>query len=182
MKTILGKPTSLGFLFLAVCSVYACAQDASSVAKTHSGEVVFASPEQGSWRKVFYLKNGVSQQLFSGDSAYFDESEDADFSWGKKYLKINKIIRGFLQGGGTDEEYERAYCVFIEMSSGCVVRQETGSFCGGEWASNGDAWIWGGEEIIIDERDPHKPLSDSDIERLSDIGGRENISRCISPK
>lgn len=162
--------------------VAACAQETSTSLKSQGSEIIFADPEQGSWTKLYFSNNYLHQQLFSEKNTYYDESTDSDFSENKKYLKINKIARGTIHSDAGEEEYERAYCAFVEMSSGCIVRQETGSFCGGAWAEKENTWIWAGEELIIDERDPHKALSESDVEILSEIGGAENVSRCIKPK
>lgn len=169
-------------LLTAASYVIACAQETSINLKPQGSEIIFADPEQGAWTKVYFSNNHLHQQLFQEENTYFDESTDSDFSENKKYLKINKITRGTIDSDTGEEEYDRAYCAFIEMGSGCIVRQETGSFCGGAWAETGNSWVWAGEEIIIDERDPHKALSESDVEILSEIGGAANVSRCIKPK
>ena len=169
-------------LLTAMSHVAACAQEASTNLKSQGSEIIFADPEYGSWTKLYFSNDYLHQQLFPEKNTYFDESTDSDFSEDKKYLKINKITHGTIHSDAGEEEYERAYCAFIEMSSGCIVRQETGSFCGGVWAETGNTWIWAGEEVIIDERDPYKKLSGSDVEILSEIGGAENVSRCIKPK
>jgi hypothetical protein len=166
------------FLLVAMCFALACGQGTAGQLRSQGGEITFDDPGQGLWRKIFYSNGNVSQQLFPEDNSRFDEGDVSDFSQDKKYLKINKIIRGVVQGEDFEEEYERAYCAFVVMASGCIVRQETGSFCGGKWGDEGDAWVWGEEEISIDERDQRKALSDTDIERLSEIGGKENVSRC----
>lgn len=182
MKLITNKFALTISLLIAISHIAACAQGTSTSLKFQEGEIIFADPEQGSWTKIYFLKNGISQQLFTEKNTYFDESTDSDFSKNKEYLKINKIIRGSIHSDTGEEEYERAYCVFVEIVSGCIARQETGSFCGGTWAEKGNTWIWAGEEVIIDERDPHKALSETDVEILSEIGGAENISRCTKPK
>lgn len=145
--------------------------------KAHGAEIVFADPEQGSWRSVYYSKDDSSHELFPDQRAYFDESLPSDLSENDRYLTIHKITRGSIGGEALDEGYERAYCAFVEMASGCVVRQETGSFCGGEWGDN-DLWLWAGEEIIIDQRDLSKPLDNSNVEALVEINGEANLPLC----
>lgn len=144
--------------------------------KTHDGEVAFADPENGFWRSVYYLKNDRRHKLFPKQRAYFDESLPSDFSKSDRYLKIQKIIRGSIEVGTWEEDYERAYCAFVEMAGGCVVRQETGSFCGGQWADNDDVWLWAGEKIVIDQRDPSNPSKNSDA--LVEINGGANLHLC----
>ena len=178
MRLIISKCALVISLLTAMSHVTACAQEISTNLKSQGGEIIFADPEQGSWNKLYFSNNHLHQQLFPEENTYFDKSTDSDFSESKKYLKINKIIHGAIESEVGEEEYERAYCAFIEMSSGCIVKQETGSFCGGTWAEPENTWIWAGEELAIDERDPHKALSESDVEILSEIGGAENVSRC----
>lgn len=146
--------------------------------KAHGAEIVFADPEQGSWRSVYYSKDDSSHELFPNQHAFFDESLPSDLSENDRYLTIHKIIRGSIEGEAMEEDYERAYCAFVEMASGCVVRQETGSFCGGQWADNDDLWLWAGEEIIIDQRDPNKPLNNSNMEALLEFNGEANLPLC----
>ncbi len=156
----------------------AWAEPQSIQLKAHGAEVVFADPEQGSWRSVYYSKDDSSHELFPDQHAYFDESIPSDLSENDKYLKIHRIIRGSIEGEALEEDYERAYCAFVEMATGCVVRQETGSFCGGQWADKGDLWLWAGEEITIDQRDPYKPLNNSNVEVLLEINGEANLPLC----
>ncbi|MBU0539012.1 MAG: hypothetical protein KKG73_11335 [Gammaproteobacteria bacterium] len=178
MKIMIKKIILIASLLAATSNIGACAQDSPTSLKSQSGEITFSTHEQSYWTKVFFSKNGISEQLFPDEKSYFDEVTDSDFSNGKIYLKINKIVRGTVYDDTGEEEYDRAYCVFIEMVSGCIVRQETGSFCGGAWGDEGNAWIWAGEEVIIDERDPRKALNESDLESLSEIGGADNVNRC----
>lgn len=177
MKFIIEKVALITSLLVAISHMAACAQGNPTSLKSQTGEITFSTQEKGYWTKVFFSKHGISEQLFREEKSYFDEFTDSDLSNDKIYLKINKIVHGTVYGDG-EEEYERAYCVFIEMVSGCVVRQETGSFCGGAWSDEGNAWVWAGEEVIIDERDPRKTLSESDVESLSEIGGADNVNRC----
>lgn len=181
MRFITSKFALVISLLIAMSHVAACAQETSTSLKSQGSEIIFAAPEQGSWTKVYFSNSYIHQQLFSEKNTYFDESTDSDFSENKKYLKINKITRGTIHSEGGEEEYERAYCAFVEMSSGCVVRQETGSFCGGVWADTENTWIWAGEEVIIDERNSHRLISEADVEVFLEIGGPENVSRCTKP-
>ncbi|MGA6097717.1 hypothetical protein ACPESN_07550 [Stutzerimonas marianensis] len=157
--------------------------EAQSDLKAHGGQVIFADPEKGFWRSVYYSKNGSHHKLFPNEQAYFDASLPSEFSKDSKYLKIEKTIRGSIEDGDMEEDYDRAYCAFVEMASGCIVRQETGSFCGGQWAVNNDAWLWAGEEVAIDQRYQNTPLNNSDMEALAAINGDANFHLCapLSP-
>jgi len=95
-----------------------------------------------------------------------------------RYLKIEKTIRGGIEGSALEEDYDRAYCAFVEMASGCIVRQETGSFCGGQWALSNDAWLWAGEGVSIDQRDQNTASKNSDMEALAEINGDANLHLC----
>ena len=182
MELIANKRALVISLLMVMSHMAACAQETSTNLKSQGGEIIFADPEQGSWTKLYFSNNHVRQRFFPEKNTYFDEGVGSDFSDSKKYLKVNRIVRGVVEGEAGEEEYERAYCAFIEMSSGCIVRQETGSFCGGAWAETENTWVWAGEEIIIDERDSQKELNESEVEMLSEIGGAENVSRCTKPK
>lgn len=175
------KIINIGFRILlsifAFCGVI-YAQDKSVVFWTHSGEIKLSVPGEEGWKEIYYSSAGVSRRLFSEEGAYFDADTELDFSSGKEYLKVNKILRGVVGVEDVQYNYERYYCIFIEMSSGCVVRQETGSFCGGVWDETENSWLWSGEKITIDERNPDEPFSNDDIDYFSEIGGFENVSRC----
>lgn len=146
--------------------------------KAHGGKVFFADPEQGNWRSVYYSKGNSHHELFPKQRAYFDESLPSDFSKSSRYLKIHKIIRVSIEGDAMGNDCERAYCAFVEMASGCIVRQETGSFCGGQWADTDDQWLWAGEEIVVDQRDPNNMSNSSIVEELVEINGDVNLPLC----
>lgn len=172
MKTLLA-------LFISFTAAHTTAwAEAQSVLKAHGGQVIFADPEKGFWRSVYFLKNGNHYKLFPKEQAYFDASLPSDFSEDSRYLKIEKTIRGSIEGGALEEDYDRAYCAFVEMASGCIVRQETGSFCGGQWAVKNDAWLWAGEEITIDQRNQNTASKNSDVEALAEINGDANLHLC----
>lgn len=181
LRFMVRKIISTVLLLVALIHISACAQESSLSLKSQAGEVRFSTQEQGYWTRLFFVKNGVPVQLFAAESSYFDGVSESDYSINKAYLKINRLVRGTVYGNG-EEEYERAYCVFVEMLSGCVLRQETGSFCGGAWGGEETTWIWVGEEINIDERVAGNALSESDLVSFAEVGGVDNAERCASVK
>ncbi|WP_141566887.1 hypothetical protein [Stutzerimonas stutzeri] len=166
------------FIFSTAAHTAAWAETQSAL-KAHGGQVIFTDPEKGFWRSVYFLKNGNHYKLFPKEQAYFDASLPSDFSEDSRYLKIEKTIRGSIEGSALEEDYDRAYCAFVEMASGCIVRQETGSFCGGQWGEdNNDVWLWAGEEITIDQRNQNTASKNSGMEALAEINGDANWHLC----
>ncbi|CAE6881788.1 hypothetical protein ACI2KX_22050 [Ectopseudomonas khazarica] len=165
-------PTALG------CRAMPASTDTLELAGEY-GSIIYSSPQNGVWEEISYINQTTEKKLFSGQSAYFEPSQESDFSHSEIYLKINKISYGTTQvGSDQQEDYERFYCAFIDMRTGCIARQETGSFCGGTWSSRNDHWLWTGEEVVIDPRLDSSFSLDNLAEYFVEIGGSENASAC----
>lgn len=117
-----------------------------------NNQISFESPNKGEWKKVFFSSKNHKIQLFNGKNFYFEKGSGKDLSKDGEYLLINKIERGIVSENSHNEEYEKYYCSFVDMQTGCVVLEETGYFCGGNWSDRNGYWSLDGESIPIDIR------------------------------
>ncbi|MDR3564492.1 MAG: hypothetical protein P4N59_24095 [Negativicutes bacterium] len=133
---------------------------------------------------LFILNDREVFSLFSTgsvESVVFEESDKSDFSSGGKYLKLNKIVRGSVSTAeGKSERAERYYCSFVEMRSGCIVKEGTGEFCGGHWGEDDGEWMAEGELTTIDVRKSGSRAALEIDTYFKNFSNRENYQRCLS--
>ena len=151
---------------------------------SHESQVIYKNRIGNAWGSLFFLpKGGKEFSLYANAnliSLLFEESNSEDFSRDKNYLMVHKIEHATLSSGdGQDESVERYYCSFIDMRSGCIVRENTGEFCGGAWGEMDGEWISGGNSNHIDER---QNLSRSQNDRrnyFDTFADDDNFRRCL---
>lgn len=85
--------------------------------------ILYEQPHKKEWRKLVFSTPANSFELFHGKKYYFNKSSESDFSKNSEYLLINKIVRGHVTDNSKSEEYEKYYCSFVDMHTGCIVRK-----------------------------------------------------------
>ncbi|WP_157638503.1 hypothetical protein [Burkholderia ubonensis] len=60
-----------------------------------------------------------------------------------KYAVIDILRAGILDPGpsGKPEVQSRQYCPVLETKTGCIVSNQSGALCGGQWGKQGDLWV-----------------------------------------
>lgn len=170
--------TNLAAFTFVIGAAYSAPTQQKVILKTEDAELSLEKPSRGEFSEVFHTNKMKKQKLFtSGNSLYSIDTETA-LSPQNKYAQLNKITLGSTSQSTDEEEYERADCAFIEMSTGCIVRIETGSFCGGEWSEKDDLWKFSGYESNIDIRNESSLSISEKSNLLLEWDGEDNLSRC----
>lgn len=147
---------------------------------SNNNQISFESPHKGEWKRVFFSSKNHRIQLFKGKDFYFEKSSVDDLSKNGEYLLINKIERGVVSDGASNEEHEKYYCSFVDMRSGCVVLEETGYFCGGNWSNRIGYWDLDGESISIDIRLNKDSTAKEIRDFFRSMSDDANYQTCIS--
>ncbi|WXL25717.1 hypothetical protein WG219_20870 [Ectopseudomonas mendocina] len=164
--------------YYAIGTTYSAPTQKTVTLQTEDAELSLEQPSRGEFSEVFHTNKMKKQKLFtSGNSLYSIDTETA-LSPQNKYAQLNKITLGSTSQSTDEEEYERADCAFIEMSTGCIVRIETGSFCGGEWSEKDDLWKFSGYESNIDILNESSLSISEKSNLLLEWDGEDNLSRC----
>lgn len=146
------------------------------------GYVIYKGKVGDEWRAVeIRLLDGDIIHPFSvspNASIYFDGGRESNLSKNGLYVVVNKIERGVVYMGDSSEEVEKYYCSFVEIKSGCVLKEEVGEFCGGYWSNKNDKWNIAGRSVEIDERLTERKGKNL-VEYFSGFSGAENLNRCV---
>lgn len=175
------------FFLCFALSAFSVDSEAESMLRVRGkyGDVVYSIRDGDEWKNVaIHREKGVRIDLFQGDknkAVRFDGGGESDLSKSGLYFVLNKIEHGYISGDGeVRQDVERAYCDFIDIKTGCILREETGAFCGGYWGDADDRWnLGGGDSIKIDRRFFIK-MSRSELRSyftgFSDV---DNLNRCL---
>lgn len=169
------------FVLLAITSTAAAEKKEENFIKftAINSYILYEHSYKKEWRKLTFSNATNSFELFKGEKNYFDKSSESDFSKGREYLLINKIVRGHVTDNSKSEEYEKYYCSFVDMRTGCIVREETGYFCAGNWSDESGYWNLDGENILIDIRLDKKANSQEIFNAIKSISDTNNYKICF---
>ncbi|WP_236200013.1 hypothetical protein [Pseudomonas pseudonitroreducens] len=124
---------------------------------------------------VIDLFQGKKNKVFS-----FDAGSEADLSKSNLYFVLNRIEHGYISGvGEVQQDVERAYCDFVDIKTGCVLREETGAFCGGYWGGVDDSWNIGVDSIKIDRSFVSKMSGSKLKSYFTGFSDAANLNRCL---
>ncbi|ARU90467.1 hypothetical protein B9K09_22025 [Pseudomonas sp. M30-35] len=104
------------------------------------GIVTFENAIKDTWQTVYYSNQSANKHQILKEHTSFATPDSDSLSANKKHLVINAINSGTLEYGKQKELYDRAYCIFVKMDTGCIVKKETGEFCGGYWDTTDSSW------------------------------------------
>ncbi|MDQ7980633.1 hypothetical protein QYH69_25675 [Paraburkholderia sp. SARCC-3016] len=135
-----------------------CVASADVITFPNGATLAFSSPvtpeEQEKlgrgWKTAVYSNSdGQRSRLFplealkSLNGVLFDDSYPLRISPTGRYVVIDILRVGLLETGAeeTARIQSRQYCPVLKTTSGCLVSNETGDLCGGEWDKRDDRWI-----------------------------------------
>lgn len=135
----------MSFLCIACATPSGVQQYALTVKLTGKYELAFLKKEGGD-SPLFYkprlLYNGEEKKI----EGYNDENfsgREVSLSPGKKYLKMDHIVKGYIARNTTDSVlYENYGCVIVDIKK-AVVLEYFQSACDGNWNKN-EEWVSGG--------------------------------------
>jgi hypothetical protein len=83
------------------------------------------------------------EALTSSGGVLFGDSYPPEVSPTGKYVVIDVLRVGIVTPGptGKPKVQSRQYCPVLETRTGCIVSNQTGELCGGEWGTQGNRWI-----------------------------------------
>jgi hypothetical protein len=155
----------------------------SHILKSHHTKVVYKEKTQDGWGSVVFLLSGKDEfPLYPSNSRslVFEPSSEEDFSVSKRYLMIHRIERATISSeDGADGSVETYYCSFVDMRSGCLVRESTGGFCGGTWGDADGEWIAGAQSVLIDRRQDPSQSYDDQVKYFEGFPSEDNFRRCL---
>ena len=181
------KSKLIGFTFFAFfCTGALGASEGGDVytISSNGNKIIYAGKVADAWGHLFFLPEGARQfPLYitaSPNSLMFEESTQQDLSRDKNYLMLNMIEYAAVSSElGEEMSVERYFCSFVDMRSGCVVKESVGEFCGGTWGSMDGEWIAGESSILIDQRqDPSFSRKDHEY-YFSTFADHNNFKRCL---
>ncbi|WP_431823256.1 hypothetical protein [Burkholderia sp. F1] len=148
----------VNFLFVTLfMNSLACLASTDRVVLSDGAALVFSVPltsnEQKKfgpgWKKATYISSqGERFGLFSMETlttaggAIFGDSYPPQLSPTGKYAVIDVLRVGVVDPGpsGKPEVQTRQYCPVMETRTGCILSNQTGELCGGEWDRRSDRW------------------------------------------
>ena len=151
---------------------------------SNGNKVIYAGKVEGAWGRLFFLPEGARAfplySTASPNSLMFEESTQQDLSRDKNYLMLNMVEHATVSSElGKEVSVERYFCSFVDMRSGCVVKESTGEFCGGTWGSMDGEWVAGESSILIDQRqDPSFSRKDHEY-YFRTFADHNNFKRCL---
>lgn len=111
------------------------------------------------WKIATYISSkGERIELFpmeaftSEGGVIFDDGGSPKISPTGKYAVIYVLRTGIVTPGasGKPEIYTRQYCPILETKTGCILSDQSGEICAGQWGGQGDrldrSWTRGGRE------------------------------------
>ncbi|TKC88042.1 hypothetical protein FAZ69_17485 [Trinickia terrae] len=102
------------------------------------------------WKVATYTNaEGEEFNLFpaetqaDGGVVIFEDSYSPQISPTGKYAVLDILKAGIVDPGpsGKPEVQSRQYCPVLETKTGCVISNQSGEICGGQWQVHGDRWI-----------------------------------------
>jgi len=83
------------------------------------------------------------EALTSSGGVLFADAYPPEVSPSGKYVIIDVLRVGTVNLGepGKPEVQSRQYCPVLETRTGCIVSNQSGELCGGEWQKKHDRWI-----------------------------------------
>lgn len=90
------------------------------------------------------------EELTRAGGVIFGDSIRLRISSTGKYATIDMLRVGVIDPGpsGNPVVQSRQYCPVLETKTGCIVSDQSGEFCAGQWGKQGDRWIVPG---VMDE-------------------------------
>jgi hypothetical protein len=126
------------FIFASTGTLCAEGQNGNVIVSSGpSGDLILSGKHGNAYKDiVFKDRSGVIHKLFQGRYTYEDEGSKA-LSPDKKFYMVTQNESGVAtSGSGASEEHEVSSCAFIDTRNGCVVKKETGEYCGGTWSGD----------------------------------------------
>lgn len=115
------------------------------------------------------------------NSLMFEESTQQDLSRDKNYLMLNIVEHAIVSSEpGKEMTVEKYFCSFVDMRSGCVVKEGTGEFCGGAWGSMDGEWVAGESSSLIDQRQNPSFSRKDHINYFRKFADHDNLKRCLT--
>jgi hypothetical protein len=151
---------------------------------SNGNKVIYTGKVEDAWERLFFSQQGATEfPLYittSPDSLRFEESTQQDLSRDKNYLMLSMIEHATVSSGpGKEMSVEKYFCSFVDMRSGCVVKESTGEFCGGTWGSMDGKWVAGESSTLIDQRqDPSFSRKDHE-NYFRMFADHDNFKRCL---
>lgn len=137
---LLNMPYLVSCAALTSCTSINASEPTSTNISADGGIVTFENAIKDTWRSVYYSNQSVNKHQILKEHTSFATPESDSLSANKKYLVINAVDSGTVEHGKQKELYDRAYCIFVKMDVGCIVKKETGEFCGGFWDTTDSDW------------------------------------------
>lgn len=151
---------------------------------SNGNKIIYAGKVGDAWRCLFFLPEGAGEfPLYitaSPNSLMFEESTQQDLSRDKNYLMLNMIEHAAVSSEpGKEMSVEKYFCSFVDMRSGCVVKESTGEFCGGTWGSMDGEWVAGESSTLIDQRQDPSFSRKNHENYFRTFADHDNLKRCL---
>ena len=113
------------------------------------------------WKVATYVTSeGEKINLFpmevftSEGGVIFDDGGSPKISPTGKYAVIYVLRTGIVTPGASEkpEIYTRQYCPVLETKTGCILSDQSGAICAGQWGGQGDRWIVPGPEGDVSDQ------------------------------
>lgn len=109
----------------------------SIVSSNSSGSLILVGKKGNSYKDIIFKdKKGAIHEIFDDQYTYEDNGSKG-LSPDKNFYVVTQNESGTaVSDSGGSQGYEVSSCAFIDTSNGCVVKKETGEYCGGTWSGD----------------------------------------------